>query len=180
MNKEDIPKLFEKKFRKKFWAPEKISNGSISIENREVTTWIHKSGHLGYMIYNDNGTFYTGVFERADIVGKNAHMCPLCCSVNAGRKMASFRRSLSKTSSVAVTLCKDLDCEESIANVNPNTIRETLTKEDKIERYKHHVREFSLKNLWRSDFGIAKKPQINNGSKTLPRDAKEFNPRFPV
>jgi len=141
-NKLKILSLFDKKERKKVWLPDEIAKGEIDISKRKVTTWIHKSGHLAYVIYNSNGDFYAFMFDRFVHSYGFPSMCDWCHSIKPLNLMGAFRFQLDKKTSLTITICSDLNCIESIKNPNHYTMRETLTINEKIERYYRNIENY--------------------------------------
>lgn len=145
-NKEIITGAFSAKDRKHLWIPEHIAT-TESISDRKIITWTHKSGHLGYAIYNWNGHLSGIILKRAPLVasqGKSC-MCDWCLSVYPASKIASFSLKKSRTSFVSYLLCSDLNCEQRILSPDTNNVhdmRETLSKKERITRYYANIEKY--------------------------------------
>ena len=142
--KEFVESLFNKKDKKKLWVLPEITKKEIDLEEEKVVSWIHPSGHLGYVIYNDNGVFTAFILERLihKGTGNRVAMCSWCLSVRPQTALTMFSRKLNKTVTQSISLCGDLNCKNSIRNINENTMRETLTFEEKEERYADNVKKY--------------------------------------
>jgi len=147
--KEFIESLFSKKDRKKLWILPAITNKKIDLEQERIVTWIHPSGHIGYVIYNDGGTFIAFMLERLTSISVSTKvcMCSWCMSVKSAQQMTLFSKRLSENTSSGIILCSDLNCLNSINNPGANTMRETLTPEDKRQRYYNNVENYIRNNV---------------------------------
>lgn len=150
MDQDIIREAFTKKDRKKLWVAETIVNNP-ELKERDAISWLHKSGHLGYLMLNRGDDISGIILETAPMkeAGKVC-MCDFCLSVYNTSKMSRFTYRKSKTESVSHYLCSGLDCVDRITNPDSNEIhsmRETLSKEERIERYYERVEEFWLNNV---------------------------------
>jgi hypothetical protein len=147
--KKFVESLFSKKEQKKLWVLPAITKGEIDLDKERVVTWIHPSGHIGYVVYNDGAGFHGFMMDRLNekAVSSKIGMCSWCLSVNSMSKLTMFTRKISDNTSLSVRLCTDLNCLESIKNINPNTMRETLTREEKELRYFKHLEEYIFNNV---------------------------------
>jgi len=107
----------------------------------KIVTWLHPSGHIGYVIYNDGNGFFGLMLERFTdkSASDKAAMCAWCMSVKLARQMALFSKKISENSSKGVTLCADLDCLHSVQNPGPHAMCETISAEEKRQRYYNNV-----------------------------------------
>jgi|GEM_PF-3477495 len=139
-----IESLFSKKDRKKLWVPPAVTNGQIDLLREKIITWIHPSGHIGYVVYNDDGEFQAVILDRLSEKSTSAKacMCSWCMSVKTVRQMTMFSRKVSDNKSCGVMLCSDLDCLYSIANPGANAMRETLSPQEKRQRYYRNVENY--------------------------------------
>jgi len=142
--KEFVESLFSKKERKKLWVLPAITNGEIDLEKERVVTWIHPSGHIGYVVYNDGGNFTAFMMDRLSDKSKSKKvvMCAWCLSIKPSANMTMFSRPTSDNSCFSVGLCAELNCLSSIRNINPDTMPETLTREQKEQRYFHNLESY--------------------------------------
>ncbi|MCL1785950.1 MAG: FBP domain-containing protein [Alphaproteobacteria bacterium] len=147
--KEFIESLFSKKDRKKLWVLPAVTNKEIDLERERIVTWLHPSGHIGYVVYNDGEKISAFMMERlAEKSASNkACMCSWCLSVKSARNMTIFSRKLSETTSNGVMLCSDLNCLNSINNPGANAMRESLNAEEKRQRYYKNVESYMAKYL---------------------------------
>lgn len=144
-NKNIITAAFSPKNRKKLWIPSHISSME-DISSRKVISWIHKSGHLGYMILNLRGQFSGLIMSCNPLTGKaKACMCDWCLSVYNASKISSFTLRKTPTLTVGHFICSGLDCEQRILSPDTNNVhsmRETLSKEERISRYHENVEKY--------------------------------------
>lgn len=150
INKETLTEAFNKKDRKKLWIPKAVLEDE-NIKDKEVIAWMHKSGHLGYMVLNDKDGLKGIVLDRGSLE-KNGHvaMCDLCCSVYSSAKIAMFTFKKSKEVTVGTRICSDLKCEDRIRSSETNNVhsmRETLSRDEKILRYYVNAIDFVNRNM---------------------------------
>ena len=140
-HKEIILNLFTKKEQKSVWIPP-----VIDIDAVPVATWIHPSGHLGFVIHNDGENLHGIMFDRLASVSTatagRASMCQWCKSVRNTGNVRLFTRRTSDNKSAGILLCSDLDCIASIKNPGADAFSESLTRTEKIERYYKNVKEY--------------------------------------
>ena len=147
--KEFVYSLFSKKEQKKLWVLPAITTGEIDLDNERVVTWLHPSKHIGYVIYHSGNDFYGFIMDRLNdkVTSKRVATCDWCLSVNNMSKLTMFSRKVSDNTSLSIHLCTDLNCLESIKNINPNTMRETLTREQKEQRYFMNLENYIFHNV---------------------------------
>lgn len=146
INNETIKEAFSKKDKKKLWVAEALFAMS-DLDEREVFSWIHKSGHLGYMVLKGIEQGLSGIIlERAPMKdSRKVCMCDFCLSVYNVSKMSRFIYRRSKTEMVSHYLCSGLDCVERMSSADSNEIhsmRETLSREERLLRYYDNVKNF--------------------------------------
>lgn len=150
--KEDIEKAFSKKDRKHLWIPEELLNNE-SVLARPFFGWVHRSGHMAFMFRNgfqDNKNkgiaFSLGPLKDS----RRVCMCDWCLSVYPVSRIAQFSHQQTKTKSVGFYACDQLDCVDRILSPDTNNVhsmRETLTRDQKIQRYYERVSSFYNANL---------------------------------
>ena len=142
--KEFVESLFSKKDRKKLWVLPAITKKEIDLEQEKIVTWIHPSGHIGYIIYNDGTKFSAFMMDRLTekTQSNKVCMCAWCMSVKPVRQMKLFSKKTSENTSNSVMLCSDLNCLYSIENPGGDAMRETLTHEEKRRRYYKNVENY--------------------------------------
>ena len=141
--KDFLYSLFTKKEQGKLWILPAITNGDIDVHAERITTWLHPSGHLGYVIYNDGGNFTGIIFDRTQNKSLNkSDICEWCRCVNSASRISLFTRKTSDNRAHGIRLCSDLDCMNSIKNPNPNSIPESLTRDEKIVRYFDNLNKY--------------------------------------
>jgi len=146
--KEFVQSLFSKKEQKNLWILPSITNGEVILENEKIVSWLHPSGHIGYMVYNDGNNIRAFMMDRMNSskqASDKAGICDWCKSVNSINKLAMFSFKTTENKTVGFYLCSDLDCLSSINNPGPHSIRETLTREEKRIRYFHNFETFVSK-----------------------------------
>jgi len=144
--KQFVETLFSKKDNKRLWVSQAITNGLIDLEFEQVVTWLHPSGHIGYIIYNDDGKFYGLMMDKMMISPGNnkAYMCSLCLSVRHAGQITLFSRPRSENISNSIMICADLNCLNSIANPGAHTVHETLTIDEKRQRYYKNILKYLI------------------------------------
>ncbi len=149
--KEFVETLFNKKDRKKLWVPPTITNKEIDLEKEQVVAWIHPSGHIGYVFYNNGVTPIAFMMDRSNPKSKSNKvcMCAWCLSVKSLSKMAMFSRQISDNNTLSLCLCSDLNCLSSIKDINPNTMPETITREQKEQRYLENLEDYIINYVQR-------------------------------
>ena len=147
--KEFIESLFSKKERKKLWVLPAITKKEIDLEREKIVTWIHPSGHMGYVLYNDGNKFFAFMLERLTDKSESNKvcMCAWCLSVKSLQNITTFSKRFSENSSNSVMLCSDLNCLNSISNPGAHVMRESLGLEDKRQRYYRNVESYIAAHL---------------------------------
>jgi hypothetical protein len=142
--KEFVESLFSKKERKKLWILPAITNKEIDLEQEKVVTWLHPSGHMGYVIYNDGKNISAFMMDRLTEKSESgkASMCSWCLSVKPAAQISLFSRKTSENTSNSIMLCSDLDCLHSISNPGMHAVRETLSSDEKKERYFKNLHDY--------------------------------------
>lgn len=144
-NKDILTASFSKKDRKNLWIPEHF----LSLENlhvHKVLSWVHRSGHLGFVVLNIDNKLSGIILERRQMQ-KNAKvcMCDWCLSVYPNSQIAQFSFRKDKNTMIGHYICCDLNCEKKILSPDSNNVhsmRETLSKEERIDRYYSNVKRF--------------------------------------
>ena len=144
-DKEIIINSFPKKDKKKVWIPEEVLQSDFS-SKEYIKTWIHKSGHLGFIFIKHDGVYRGLLFERNNLEDTNrVCMCDLCFSVYPATQIASFSYRISKQNFKSNYFCSELNCSEKIYSKDTNNVhsmRETLSKEDRVIRYKKNILKY--------------------------------------
>jgi len=110
--------------------------------------WIHRSGHLGFVVCRtDNGP--TGlVLERhvARAPGQRRLMCDICCTLHAQGGVATFTRwNRTQMRARSHMLCADLRCSlyvRELIKTDCIQMAETITRGEKIARLNDNMRRF--------------------------------------
>ena len=144
-NKDRIVAAFSSKDRKKLWIPENIA-AMQDISCQKVISWMHKSGHLGYVVIHRHNHF-SGIILKSTPLTGNAKvcMCDWCLSVYNSSKVSSFSYRKSPTLTVSHLICSDLNCAQRILSSDTNNVhsmRETLSKESRITRYYDNIERY--------------------------------------
>lgn len=152
-NLELLTNAFDRKARKKLWIPQHILENP-ELEILPVITWMHNKLPLGYIMYN-TGDKMIGIVMSATKMSKTigtsrACMCDLCFQVYSATQIQMFSYQKAENKTVSLYLCSNLDCEKRILDPNTSKLystRETLTKEEKIFRYRENVERFFLTHV---------------------------------
>ena len=142
--KKFVESLFSKKERKKLWVLPAITDKEIDLEQEKAVTWLHPSGHIGYIIYNDGENIFAFMMDRliAKSESGKACMCSWCLSVKSAAEISLFSRKTSENTSSSIMLCSDLNCLHSVANPGMHSVRETLSVDEKRERYYKNIHNY--------------------------------------
>lgn len=136
--KDLIATAFSQRDRRKLWIPDGLADQS----DANILSWVHRSGHVGYAVYKNSGI----VLSRTNMTSPNkVCMCDWCLSVYHSTRMASFSYRKDQTSTVSFYLCSELDCVKRMQSPETNDVhnmRETLSKEERLQRYQDRVGEF--------------------------------------
>jgi hypothetical protein len=150
--KEFIQSLFSKKEQKRLWILPAITNGEIVLADHRVITWIHPSGHIGYVFYNGKAFMMDRLVAKKS--SDKAGICDWCKSANHMNKLAIFSLKTTENKTNGFYLCSDLDCLGTIKSPNQNSIFETLTPGEKQARYFNNLEKFVSNYLRESSGGI--------------------------
>lgn len=141
----EILSAFSKKEAKNMKVP---NLDEIDWDNIDFLSWHHSSGHLSYLVLDDNGEL-RGVVLRRGKPGNNkvAKMCSLCKTVHGNTGVILFSGTLKNDASRAksVFACADLCCGQRMRGLVPlgaNQMGETISQEKKIERLQEGVKKF--------------------------------------
>lgn len=102
--------------------------------------WIHRSGHLGFIICPSGNGIVGLVLERSVIRtrGPRRFMCDMCCTLHEQGGVARFTRwDRARTQSRSHMLCVDLACSLYIRGFRKTDcapMTETLDRQEKIKR----------------------------------------------
>lgn len=135
VTKVEALKLLHRRDAKNFKLPPGFEKMDLSTV--EFLAWKHPSGHRGYILENETGTPRIWVLEcETKSTNSKPAMCSLCCTVKSGSgtKMFSYRPDNNRNKIVGFYLCSDLNCVENVTAVNPNSMRETITPDEKRQR----------------------------------------------
>jgi hypothetical protein len=106
----------------------------------DFLSWLHRSGHLGFIVIERSSGLLGLTLERNVIRTHRARrfMCDLCCTIHSEGGVADFTRwNRRRTIARTVTLCADLACAAYIKGARRNfcvQMAETLTRDEKIGR----------------------------------------------
>jgi hypothetical protein len=146
-NKEFILSAFSKKQQKKLSIPRNILEQE-DLRQKRIITWIDIGKNLGIIILNAPDLFKGMVLGRGKMNPGKVVMCSFCLGVYPASQMAFFTYETTengKMHSVGHYACAGLDCEKRLLDPNTNNVhsmRETLTKDEKVERYYANVEKF--------------------------------------
>lgn len=106
----------------------------------DFLAWIHRSGHLGYVVFQGWDDTRGLVLERSVVrtSGLRRFMCDLCCTIHGQGGIASFTRwNRARTQARTQSLCADLACSLYVRGLQTNgcaQLPETISREKRIER----------------------------------------------
>ncbi|XKT75002.1 MAG: FBP domain-containing protein [Patescibacteria group bacterium UBA2103] len=132
----------EKKFfeRPPNWrSPEMLSSGYVM--------WRTKNARRGYLletITSDEASLWAFELERVRNTSSGAIMCDLCKYVHSeadvGTSILTFRPT--KTISRNFIVCADLQCSSRYKDIGVNSMRETMSPAEKLERFEVELVNF--------------------------------------
>jgi len=142
--KDFIESLLSNKDRKRLWVLPAITKNEIDIQAEKVITWLHPSGHIGYVIYNNGEKISAFMLDKLTEKSSSnkACMCSWCLSIKPMWQMSLFSKKLSENKSHSVILCSDLNCLYSIGNPGMHAMRESLTIDEKTARYYKNLEDY--------------------------------------
>lgn len=134
---EDIKKLVPKKHIKNFKLPKDFDK--IDWSKKNFLGWIHPSGHLGYILEDFEESHRLWIFDcNTSNNNSTASMCSICLSIHGrgktGTNIFSIQDPVNKNTRNGYYICADLGCDTRVMEINENSMRETLTTEDKVIR----------------------------------------------
>ena len=136
----EILAAFEPHERRKVVSPD-----DLPWEDLDFLGWIHRSGHLGFVLYEGDTGLAGVTLERVVIRTKGARlfMCDLCCTLHEQGGLASFTRwNRSGTRARSYMLCADLKCSLYVRGKRPTgcaQMTETLGVSEKVGRLKANL-----------------------------------------
>lgn len=147
VSREEILSLVHNRDKKNFKFPKNFEN--IDWNNIPFLTWFHPSGHKAYLLETESGNPRLWTLEndlKSTHSGK-ASMCSLCYYVGSSGeiKMFTFIPESNKNKTIGVHLCSDLNCAQNVTKIGVNSMRETITKKEKIERMMKNLHEILLR-----------------------------------
>lgn len=107
--------------------------------------WIHRSGHLGFIVFRAPDETVGVALERTIIrtEGARSFMCDLCCTLHQQGGVARFARwNRARTQSRSQILCADLKCSLYVRgqfNAQCIQMAETVGQTEKIERVRTNL-----------------------------------------
>lgn len=107
--------------------------------------WIHRSGHLGFVVIEGESGPVGLALERNVIQthGPRRFMCDLCCTLHGQGGVASFTRwNRGRTIARTAMLCANLECNVYVRGIRKNDcvqMAETLSNVEKIDRLKGNI-----------------------------------------
>ncbi|XKT75000.1 MAG: FBP domain-containing protein [Patescibacteria group bacterium UBA2103] len=144
-SKNEVAELFPKKSRKNLRVPQILFEG---FETKPFFSWIHPSGHMGYLLTESKGSLIGLIFDRTLVDTNIAKSCSWCRTTGRGRNVSLFSvQTAQKNKKYGMYLCSNLNCLENMrAQVNPDQPYETLSRKEKELRYEKNFKTF-LKKL---------------------------------
>jgi len=143
LTKNEIVNSFSKKDIKKLKLPD-LDN--IDWENIDYLGWIHRSRHIGYIVYLLNkkliGIFLNITKTKQDNKYKQ---CSLCMTQHTGAGISLFTKADRNHNSKGNYICANLDCGLYLRNkkdILAIQMQENITKEQKLERYLKNLKQF--------------------------------------
>jgi hypothetical protein len=145
LSKEDIISSFGKQKLKNFKLPDLEK---VEWVNLSYLGWIHRSGHLGYIVYEYKNNL-TGVVLNV-IKGNDDHkykMCSLCNTLHIGSGISLFsHKTKSRTYEThGDYFCANLDCSLYLRGLKKNwaiQMREDLTIDEKLLRLEANLDKY--------------------------------------
>lgn len=107
--------------------------------------WIHRSGHLAFLVCETAGGLAGQVFGRSVVRsrGLRRFMCDLCCTLHEPGGVACFTRwNRARTAWISRMICADLQCSSYVRGKRASgcvQMSETLDAAGKIERLKANL-----------------------------------------
>lgn len=140
----EIIAAFPPKWQKKLKLP-KLEN--IPWDNLDFFGWLHPSGHLGYVVYDDGRRLRGLMLERTKPQSKarRAKMCSWCKAVHPRVELFTTSILTQKDKVVGDYFCSDLQCSLRIRGhfgVDPNQMRETIDLDARILRLAINLETF--------------------------------------
>lgn len=109
-------------------------------ESLDYLGWIHRSGHLGFIVCEHDAQLKGLVLERSVVrtPGLRRFMCDLCCTLHEQGGIASFTRwNRDRTRASSHLFCADLQCSQYVRGKRTSgcvQMTETLDLSGKVER----------------------------------------------
>lgn len=132
--------FFEKTLHRRDFKDLKLPKDfdKIKWSSIEFLAWKHPSGHRGYILETESGVPKIWVLESETKASLNKRpvMCSLCMHIGSGSSVSLFcyRPENNRNKIVGNYLCSDLNCVDNVSKINPNSMRETLTNDEKRDR----------------------------------------------
>lgn len=144
LTKEEIIKSFNEKEKKSLKIPD-LRN--IDWNLLDYLGWIHPSGHLGYIVYENNQELKGVILKKTTGEGKRVVMCSLCLTIQSNKGISIFSATVKskKNMSIGIFICSNLDCSLYVRNkkgISPHQMRETISTEKKIKRLTTNLEDF--------------------------------------
>jgi hypothetical protein len=123
----------------------------------DYLSWLHKSGHLGFVVAETPTGLAGLALERRVIRSPKPRrfMCDLCCTLHEQGDIASFTRwNRGKTRSRSHLICADLGCSLYVRGLRESgcaQMSETIDLVAKIDRLAGNVATFVANMTWRLD-----------------------------
>lgn len=145
LEKSEIQGAFSSRERKKLKIS--IDPDKVDWENIDFLGWVHPSGHLGYIVYEQDESLIGLVLERNKPGGiTKGAMCNLCMTVHGSRGVVLFTvKVANQDASYGTYICADLQCSlyvRGLKPLSPNQMRETISIEAKVARLKRNLEKF--------------------------------------
>jgi hypothetical protein len=146
LNHDEIIFSFSEKMRKKVKIS--IDLSLVDWENLDYLGWNHPSGHLAYMVYENEKRLRGVILSKGKPGNKKvAKMCTLCKTIHSNLGVVLFSSTVvdNKNISRSTYICSDLQCSLRVRgkiHLGPNQMGETISREEKIIRLIENTEKF--------------------------------------
>jgi hypothetical protein len=123
-----------------------VSPDDLAWDDLDFLGWIHRSGHLGFLLHEGNAGLARVTLQRVVVrtKGTRLFMFDLCCTLHEQGGLASFTRwNRSGTRARSYMLCADLKCSLYVRGKRSSgcaQMTETLGVPEKVGRLKANLR----------------------------------------
>ncbi|MEI7990034.1 MAG: FBP domain-containing protein [Chloroflexota bacterium] len=150
LSREAVTNAFSKKQQKDLKIPDL---DAIDWKNIDYLGWIHRSGHLGYIVYEFDGKLIGIRLNVEKTLNDNKYkICSLCLTQHLGNGTSLFTspNPVRKNEVTGDYLCANLNCGLYLRGIEKSEaiqLREDITREQKIERYLKNLRRFIIRSI---------------------------------